>query len=319
MRREQKNNTLTFKVNEEIELLPFLMKAMNGISRNRAKALLVNRLVLVDNIITTHALARLVPGQTVLLDRSKQKMTFRSNDLGVVYEDPYLLVIDKPGNLCVHPTGPFFRHTLWHLVGSKYGEIRFVHRLDRETSGLVIAARSRRAAAAMDNGGTPVRKEYLALVTGEFRGTVRAEGFLVHDKTSAVRKKKRFVFADSPEAAAVRLDPTAETAATDLAEVSRVPPDMTLVRAILGTGRQHQVRATLHSLGFPLAGDKLYGPDERLFLKIKSQTLTDADLKSLRFGRQALHAAVLEFRHPFTGETIRCESPFPWTDFGPTR
>ena len=112
---------------------------------------------------------------------------------------------------------------------------------------------------------------------------------------------------------------TVETAVTDLAEVSHVPPDMTLVRAILGTGRQHQVRATLLSIGFPLAGDKLYGPDERLFLKIKPQTLTDADRALLRFSRQALHAAVLEFRHPFTGETIRCESPFPWTDFGLSR
>ena len=240
-------------------------------------------------------------------------------DFRVVYEDADLLAIDKPGDLCVHPTGPFFRHTLWHLVGSRYGEIRFVHRIDRETSGLVIAARTRRAAAAMDNGGTPVHKEYLALVTGDFRGRVRAEGYLVHDRASEVRKKKRFVFADSPEAAPVRLDPTAETAVTDLAEVSHVPPDLTLVRAVLGTGRQHQVRATLHSLGFPLAGDKLYGPDERLFLKIKSRTLTDADRARLRFGRQALHAAVLEFRHPFTGETVRCESPFPWADFGPAR
>ncbi len=236
-------------------------------------------------------------------------------DYRVVYEDADLLVIDKPGDLCVHPTGPFFRHTLWHLVGSKYGEIRFVHRIDRETSGLVVAARTRRAAAAMDNGGTPVRKEYLALVTGDFRGRVHAEGFLVHDKTSAVRKKKRFIFADSPEAASIQLDPSAETAVTDLIEESHVPPDMTLVRAILGTGRQHQVRATLHSLGFPLAGDKLYGPDERLFLKIKSQSLTDADRALLRFKRQALHAAVLEFRHPFTGRTIHCESPFPWSDF----
>ena len=236
-------------------------------------------------------------------------------DYRVVYEAADLLVIDKPGDLCVHPTGPFFRHTLWHLVGSKYGEIRFVHRIDRETSGLVVAARTRRAAAAMDNGGTPVRKEYLALVTGDFRGRVHAEGFLVHDKTSAVRKKKRFIFADSPEAASIRLDPSAETAVTDFIEESHVPPDLTPVRAVLGTGRQHQVRATLHSLGFPLAGDKLYGPDERLFLKIKSQSLTDADRALLRFKRQALHAAVLEFRHPFTGETIRCESPFPWSDF----
>jgi len=234
----------------------------------------------------------------------------------VLHEDSDLLVIDKPGNLCMHPTGPFFRHTLWHLVGSKYGEIRFVHRLDRETSGLVIAARTRRAAAAMDNGNTPVHKEYLALVTGDFRGHVHAEGLLVHDRTSAVRKKKRFVFADSPEADAARLDQTAETAVTDLIEESHVPPDMTLVRAVLGTGRQHQVRATLFSLGFPLAGDKLYGPDERLFLKIKSQTLNKDNLARLRFSRQALHAAVLEFRHPFTNELLRFESPFPRAEFG---
>ena len=234
----------------------------------------------------------------------------------VVYEDADFLVIDKPGNLCMHPTGPFFRHTLWHLVGTCYGEIRFVHRLDRETSGLVVAARTRRAAAAMDNGNTPVHKEYLALVTGDFRGRVHAEGCLVHDRTSAVRKKKRFVFADSPEADAARLDPTAETAVTDLIEESHVPPDMTLVRAVLGTGRQHQVRATLFSLGFPLAGDKLYGPDERLFLKIATQNLNEDDLKLLKFRRQALHAAVLEFRHPFTSELLRFESPFPRAEFG---
>ncbi len=232
-----------------------------------------------------------------------------------VYEDGDFLVLDKPGNLCMHPTGPFFRHTLWHLAGSRYGEIRFVHRLDRETSGLVIAARTRRAAAAMDNGNTPVHKEYLALVTGDFRGRVHAAGYLVHDRASAVRKKKRFVFADSREADAARLNPTAETAVTDLIEESHVPPDLTLVRAILGTGRQHQVRATLFSLGFPLAGDKLYGPDERLFLKIKTQDLSADEFAKLRFDRQALHAAVLEFRHPFTGELLRFESPFPRAEF----
>ena len=234
----------------------------------------------------------------------------------VVYEDADFLVIDKPGNLCMHPTGPFFRHTLWHLVGSKYGEIRFVHRLDRETSGLVIAARTRRAAAAMDNGNTPVQKEYLALVKGDFRGHVHAEGFLVHERGSAVRKKKRFVFAGTPEADAARLDPTVETAVTDLTEEKHMPPDMTLVRAVLATGRQHQVRATLFSLGFPLAGDKLYGPDERIFLKIASGNLNGDDLQKLRFGRQALHAAVLGFRHPFTGKTLRFESPFPHEEFG---
>ena len=153
-------------------------------------------------------------------------------------------------------------------------------------------------------------------MTGEFRGHVHAEGYIVHDRTSAVRKKKRFVFADSPEADAARLDPTAETAVTDLIGESHVQQDMTLVRAVLGTGRQHQVRATLYSLGFPLAGDKLYGPDERLFLKIASRNLNADELAELRFGRQALHAAALEFRHPFTGELLRFESPFPRAEFG---
>ena len=228
-----------------------------------------------------------------------------------VYADDDLLVLDKPGNLCVHPTGPFFRHTLWHLAGQTYGELRFVHRIDRETSGLVAAARTRRAAAAMDNGATPVHKEYLALVTGDFRGRVHAEGYLVHDRDSAIAKKKRFIFAGTPEAAEAASDPTAETAVTELVEESHLPQDMTLVRATLGTGRQHQVRATLHSLGFPLAGDKLYGPDERLFLKIRDGALTVDDMRLLRFPRQALHAAVLEFRHPFSGEPLRFESPFP--------
>ena len=99
MKRGDKKSQLTFTVQETTELLPFLMNAMHGISRNRAKALLVNRLVLVDNIITTNALTTLHPGQTVQLDRSKQKMAFHSNDLGVVYEDPYLLVIDKRAGL----------------------------------------------------------------------------------------------------------------------------------------------------------------------------------------------------------------------------
>ena len=94
MRRNTKT-LLTFNVTEETQLLPFLMEKMHGISRNRVKALLTNRVILVDNKITTHPLTELVPGQIVQLDRSKHKMAFRSNDIDIVYEDPYLLIIDK--------------------------------------------------------------------------------------------------------------------------------------------------------------------------------------------------------------------------------
>lgn len=98
MRRNIKS-LLTFKVTEEAQLITFLMEKMHGISRNRAKALLTNRVVLVDNIITTHPLTELKPGQVVQLDRSKHKMSFHSNSLDIVYEDPYLLIIDKHAGL----------------------------------------------------------------------------------------------------------------------------------------------------------------------------------------------------------------------------
>lgn len=98
--RKKTNTPLVFKVTGEAQLLPFIMEKMHGISRNRAKALITNRVVLVDNKITTYPLTLLAPGQVVQIDRSKHKMTFHSNDLDIVYEDPYLLVIDKrPGLL----------------------------------------------------------------------------------------------------------------------------------------------------------------------------------------------------------------------------
>ena len=224
----------------------------------------------------------------------------------VVYEDADLIVFNKSGDLCVHPAGPFFKNTLWHAAGLKYGELRFVHRLDRETSGLLIAARNARTAARMTNGNTPLHKEYLALVFGRFRGKILAKGYLEHDPASAVPKKKRFVPSDG-----TGIPDHAEPAETELMFEEERSSGMTLVRALPATGRMHQIRATLCSLGFPLAGDKLYGPDERIFLKIRTQTITPEDRALLRMPRQALHSAVLEFPHPFTGRTIRCEAPLP--------
>lgn len=225
----------------------------------------------------------------------------------VHYEDEYFLVLEKSGNLCVHPTGPFYYNTLWYQASRVYGELKFVQRLDKETSGLLIAARSRQAAALMDNGKTPLHKEYLALVHGDFYGKVNACGRLVPDTGSIISKKKRFLFAGNDG------NSRGEYAETVLVRERAIPPEMTLVRVFPVTGRQHQIRATLYSLGFPLVGDKLYGKDERLFLKIKNNSFTPEDKKLLLLPRQALHCAALGFRHPFTGKEMFFKSDH---DFG---
>ncbi|MBR5511376.1 MAG: RluA family pseudouridine synthase [Bacteroidaceae bacterium] len=286
MRREQKNNTLTFKVKEETELLPFLMKAMNGISRNRAKALLVNRLVLVDNIITTHALARLVPGQTVLLDRSKQKMAFRSNDLGVVYEDPYLLVIDKRAGLLSMSNNT--RQQTVQTVLNRYLEkggsrctSHLVHRLDRDTSGLMVYAKDVKTQRSLVEGWQQLvtDRRYVALVSGELekeQGMIRT--WLTEDK--------HFVTHSSP------VDNGGKLAITHY-KVLRSAKGYSLVELELETGRKNQIRVHLSDMGHPIVGDFKYGSSDESLLRL------------------GLHAYLLAFRHPVTGKYLRFETPVP--------
>ena len=286
MRREQKNNTLTFNVKEETELLPFLMKAMNGISRNRAKALLVNRLVLVDNIITTHALARLVPGQTVILDRSKQKMAFRSNDLGVVYEDPYLLVIDKRAGLLSMSNNT--RQQTVQTVLNRYLEkggsrctSHLVHRLDRDTSGLMVYAKDVKTQRSLVEGWQQLvtDRRYVALVSGELE---KDQGMI----KSWLTEDKHFVTHSSP------VDNGGKLAITHY-KVLRSAKGYSLVELELETGRKNQIRVHLSDMGHPIVGDFKYGSSDESLLRL------------------GLHAYLLAFRHPVTGKYLRFETPVP--------
>lgn len=223
----------------------------------------------------------------------------------IFYEDDDVLVVDKPGNLCMHPSGPFFRHTLWHLLCSRYGDIHFINRLDRETSGALLAAKTKGAAAKLQKPEADIVKTYLVLVGGDFRQKTDAVGFLIADTRSAVHKKRRFVTV-LPEGAA-----NVESCRTLLTPVDFPAPGFSLVRARLFTGRMHQIRATMCSLGYPVVGDKLYGPDETLYLKIRDGELTAADREKLILPRQALHSAELAFNHPRTGERMCFEAPVP--------
>ena len=217
------------------------------------------------------------------------------------YCDDDVAVLEKPGNLCIHPTGPFYRHTLWALAGAELGELHFISRLDRETSGLVLAARNRETAAMMDPRHFPIRKEYHALVSGDFPRSLRAKGWLIPSQKESSRKQHFIPESQTPPPGGVWAD-------TEFYRLGTLQDGLSVVRAVLHTGRKHQIRATLSSLGYPLAGDKLYGPEEEIFQKIKTQTLTEEDYRKLRLRRQGLHAALLEFRHPLRGFLIRCES-----------
>lgn len=224
----------------------------------------------------------------------------------IVYEDEHILVINKSGDLPCHPAGPFFKHTLWHHVSQLYGKVYLVNRLDRETSGLLIAARSPELAGKFAKQSAQIEKEYRALVFGDFNRAVAAEGYLIKDMESVVRKKLRFVFADKfPD------DREKAVAVKTLLEPEWSKNGLSLVKAELKTGRLHQIRATLFSLGFPLVGDKLYGPDDRIYLKIREDKITDEDWERLIMRRQALHSFRLSFIHPVTLQKMEFTAPLP--------
>jgi 23S rRNA pseudouridine955/2504/2580 synthase/23S rRNA pseudouridine1911/1915/1917 synthase len=232
-------------------------------------------------------------------------------DFRVLYDDSALLVIDKPGDLPCHPGGRYFQNTLWWLLRNRYDEepLSLVNRLDRETSGILLVARNKWAARELGRQfrAQSTHKRYLVLVEGLFPDSpIEARGFLVRDRESAVRKRRRFVPSTSPA-------PPDEKALPCMTTLGRLHASqgVSLVEALPHTGRPHQIRATLSSLGYPVVGDKIYGPDEGCFVRFIQGGLTMEDKRLLRMPRQALHAAGLRFYHPATGMPLRIMSKIP--------
>lgn len=226
-------------------------------------------------------------------------------DYRIVYEDEYLLVIDKPGNLPVHPAGPYFAHTLWALLeDDDFGKVHFVNRLDRETSGLLIAARQGKTAGVLSKSFEAMEKCYTVLVHGTFEQERNVKGYLFTDPDSPIRKKQKFVLSENEVCGKAAF---AETFFSPLQNNKK----FTLLQARLRTGRMHQIRATLHGLGYPVAGDKLYGLNEQFYRRFALASLSGEDRKALILDRQALHCSKLSFIHPESGKTLAFESETP--------
>ena len=278
---------LTFKVVEPVQLIAFVMDKMHGMSRNRAKALISNRVVLVNNAITTHPLAELKPGDVVQLDRSKHKKSFHCKDLDIVFEDPYLFVIDKhPGLLSMSNNS---RQQTVQTVLNRYLEkgggrntSHLVHRLDRDTSGLMVYAKDVQTQQSLINSWQQLvtDRRYLALVEGELEQTRgRIQSWLTEDK--------KFVTHSSP------VDNGGKYAVTHY-NVLASSNGYSLVECELETGRKNQIRVHMADLGHPVVGDRKYGSDEDPMRRL------------------GLHAYMLCFTHPVTGKHMRFETPVPF-------
>ena len=227
-------------------------------------------------------------------------------DFRILADTPHYLAVEKPGNLPVHPSGRFFNHTLLMLLRPEFGELFPVNRLDRETSGIILFARTPAAAgklsAALAAGS--VTKKYIVYVHGVFPAEpLRAVGWLFADPVSSIRKKRHFSY-DKP------LSEPAESSDTEFRLLS-VKNGISKIECRLHTGRLHQIRTTLFSLGFPVVGDKLYGPDDTIFGRFSDGKMTDADKKLLVIERQALHAFELKMTDPFDGKEKTFDSPLP--------
>lgn len=236
-----------------------------------------------------------------------------NTDFGVVYQDKFLIAINKPAGLPCHPGGRYYRNCLTMLLQARlHLETQIlVNRLDRETSGLVLVATDRRAGKLLQQqfARRQVDKRYRVFVEGAFPDALEATGYIIADADSVVRKRRRFVAA--PVGAPVPDGhPDADWAATRFVRL-RASAELSELDAHPQTGRQHQIRATLLALGFPVVGDKLYGHDPAIFLRFCNSAMTDDDHRRLRLGRQALHAAALRLRHPDTQRPFEVEAPLP--------
>jgi 23S rRNA pseudouridine1911/1915/1917 synthase len=239
-------------------------------------------------------------------DARAMRITQASPDLDVLYEDESAIVVDKPPMVAVHPSGRYLSDTLIQRVHAHYdcqkihrdARPRLCHRLDRETSGLVLIGREPFAHAEFMRQfeQREVEKEYLAIVRGspdQDAGTIDLP--IGSARASTIGLKM-----------AIGVD--GQPARTDWNVVSR-HGRCTLVACRPFTGRQHQIRVHMEAIGHPLVGDKLYGHDERYFQKAADGELTARDLELLELPRQALHNRLLVFTSPSTGERIQVESP----------
>jgi 23S rRNA pseudouridine1911/1915/1917 synthase len=281
--------TLRFRAPEAGRLDRIVAARPEVASRSLAERLVADGAVLVDGQPRAKS-HRLEGGEELVVELPAAPAGLQAEEMEipVVWEDEHVLVVDKPAGVVVHPAGGHVSGTLAHgllaldAAGGDEERPGIVHRLDRDTSGLLVVARSDAAHAKLQEliRRREVERRYVALVRGRPRsrsGRIRAA--IGRDRTDRTRHS---------------LDTATPREAVTWFEVLELLPEHALLEMRLETGRTHQIRVHLEAIDLPVAGDPVYGVGGDLGLE-----------------RQFLHAARLAFTHPFSGERVEVESPLP--------
>lgn len=277
-----------YLVKEPMELMEFLAAKMPDASRTKLKALLSKRVVLVDNVITTQFNFPLQEGMKVQISKNKGKKDFTNRLLKIVYEDSYIIVIDKMQGLLSVSTEHQKERTAFMILneyvqrsGRQY-QVYIVHRLDRDTSGLMMFAKTEKAQRVLrDNWHEIVTdRRYVAVVEGEVEKDRDTVVSWLTDKT---------LYVSSSE-----YDDGGSKSVTHYKTIKRAN-GYSLLELDLETGRKNQIRVHMQTLGNPIVGDGRYA----------GENYTNP------IGRLALHAFKLCFHHPVTGDLMEFETPYP--------
>jgi 23S rRNA pseudouridine1911/1915/1917 synthase len=287
----------------------FVKAQLRRTSRTRAQRI-VEKSAFDMNGKRLRASDRVREGSIILLWREPFESDEEQPPLPVLYEDPHLLVLDKPPLVAVHPTARYHKHTVIERLREERPKqyLNLVHRLDRETSGILLIAKTPEADRALKRlledrtlgrgRHAPLEKSYLAITRGVPEpGCIELP--LALDEENPLRVKMRIA------------PPGTGLEASTGVEVLDRAAGYALVRCALHTGRQHQIRVHLSGIGCPVVGDKLYGPDERMLARAADGELTAEDLALLELPRQALHAHRYALEHPLTREALDLRAPLP--------
>ncbi|WP_040950456.1 RluA family pseudouridine synthase [Gorillibacterium massiliense] len=277
----------SYTVTEPVQLLNFLLAKMSGKGRNSVKAVLARGQVSVNGQATTAYNFPLVPGQTVAISTEKTEEKPPLMGLSIIYEDEAILVVDKEAGLLSvaspqeNEITAYRQLTAYVRSENPQNRIFVVHRLDRDTSGVMMFAKSEEVQQTLQNNWQDAVKErtYVALVEGTVH---KSEGTI----KSWLKESSTLKMYSSPQPGDGQL------AVTNY-KVMQTGNGFSLLSVNLETGRKNQIRVHMQDIGHSVAGDKKYGA------------------KSKGIGRLGLHARLLAFTHPTTGKLMRFESPVP--------